>query len=115
MMVLAAVGLVAGLFGAMFGVGGGIVMVPLLIAFLGYDAKIATATSLAAIIFTAVWGTAAHGLLGNVDWAKALLVGIPAMLGVTLGIWVKGRVTSTNLTYAFAAFLVLVAVRLVME
>lgn len=112
---LALVGLVAGLFSATFGVGGGIIMVPLLIVLLRYDAKVATATSLAAIIFTAIWGTAAHGALGNVDWATAALVGVPAMLGVTLGIAVKKRVSSAQLTYAFAAVLVLVAVRMVLE
>jgi uncharacterized membrane protein YfcA len=110
---LAVVGLIAGLFSALFGVGGGIVMVPLLIALLGYDAKVATATSLAAVIFTAVWGTAAHGALGNVDWATAALVGIPATLGVTVGIAVKKRISSKNLTYAFAALMVATAVRLV--
>lgn len=110
---LAVVGLIAGLFSALFGVGGGIVMVPLLIALLGYDAKVATATSLAAVIFTAVWGTAAHGVLGNVDWATAALVGIPATLGVTVGIAAKKRISSKNLTYAFAALMVATAVRLV--
>lgn len=109
---LVLVGLVAGLFAAMFGVGGGIVMVPLLIALLRYDAKVATATSLAAIIFTATWGTATHGALGNVDWATAALVGVPAMLGVTLGIGLKARVSSAQLTYAFAVVMVLVAARM---
>lgn len=112
---LAVVGLVAGLFSALFGVGGGIVMVPLLIALLRYDAKVATATSLAAVIFTAIWGTATHGLLGNVDWATAALVGVPAMVGVTAGIGLKARVSSAQLTYAFAVVLVLVAVWLVLE
>jgi len=109
---LAAIGLVAGLFAALFGVGGGIIIVPLLIALLAYDAKVATATSLAAIIFTATVGTAAHGALGNVDWGTALLIGIPAMLGVNLGIAVKARVSSRALTYAFAILLVAVAVQL---
>jgi uncharacterized membrane protein YfcA len=87
-------------------------MVPLLIALLAYDAKIATATSLAAILFTATVGAATHGALGNVDWPTALLVGIPAMAGVTLGIAIKARVSSRALTYAFAALLVAVAVQL---
>jgi uncharacterized membrane protein YfcA len=109
---LAAIGLVAGLFSALFGVGGGVVMVPLLIMLLAYDAKIATATSLAAIVFTATVGTATHGALGNVDWATALLIGIPAMAGVTIGLAIKTRVSSRALTYAFAVLLVAVAVRL---
>jgi uncharacterized membrane protein YfcA len=106
------IGLAAGLFGALFGVGGGIIMVPLLIGLLAYDAKVATATSLAAIIFTATFGTAAHGVLGNVDWTTALLIGIPAMVGINLGLAIKDRVSSRALTYAFAALMVAAAVRL---
>ncbi len=87
-------------------------MVPLLIALLGYDARVATATSLAAIIFTATAGTITHGALGNVQWGTALLVGLPAMAGVTLGIAVKDRISSRALTYSFAVLLVVVAVRI---
>jgi len=93
-------------------VGGGVIMVPLLVVLAGYDAKVATATSLAAIIFIASVGTAAHGLLGNVDWEKAVLIGVPAMAGVTAGIALKDRISSRVLTYLFAAVLVAVAVRL---
>jgi uncharacterized protein len=93
-------------------VGGGIIMVPLLIWLLAYDAKVATATSLAAIIFTATFGAATHGALGNVDWSTALLIGIPAMVGVNLGLLIKARVSSRSLTYAFALLLIGVAVYL---
>ncbi len=104
-------GLAAGLFSALFGVGGGLVVVPLLIGLLAYDAKVATATSLAAIIFTATFGTAAHGALGNVDWTMALLIGLPAMAGVQLGLVLKDRISSTTLTYAFSVLLLAAAVR----
>jgi uncharacterized membrane protein YfcA len=110
---LAVIGLAAGLFSALFGVGGGIVVVPLLISLLAYDAKIATATSLAGIIFTSAFSTAAHGALGNVQWAKAVLIGVPAMGGLLLGLWLKDRLSSRTLTYAFAALLVAVAIDLV--
>jgi len=85
-------------------------MVPLLIALLAYDARMATATSLAAIIFTATFATIAHGALGNVDWGTALLVGIPAIVGVSLGLAIKRRMSSRALTYAFAVLLVAVAI-----
>lgn len=85
-------------------------MVPLLIALLAYDARMATATSLAAIIFTATFGTIAHGALGNVEWDTALLVGIPAIFGVAIGLAIKRRMSSRMLTYAFAAVLVAVAI-----
>jgi uncharacterized protein len=110
---LAAVGLTAGLFATIFGVGGGIIMVPLLTLLLGYDAKIATATSLAAIIVTASVGVITHGALGNVEWGYALLVGVPAVGGVLIGLWIKARITTRSLTIAFAALLIGVAIWLV--
>lgn len=88
---------------------------PLLIALLAFDAKIATATSLAAIIVMAAVGVAAHGALGNVDVARAVMIGLPAILGVQIGLWVKERISSRLLTLAFAALLVAVAVRLVVS
>lgn len=100
------------MFASLFGVGGGIVMVPLLIGLLAYDAKAATATSLAAIIFTATVGAATHGALGNVHWDTAALVGVPAMAGLLGGLALKERLSSRALTYAFAALLLVVAVRL---
>ena len=90
-------------------------MVPLLIALLAYDARAATATSLAAIIFTALAGAAAHGVLGNVHWGTAALVGVPAMAGVALGVAAKERVSSLALTYGFAALMVVVAVRMLLS
>lgn len=112
---LVAIGLAAGLFASLFGVGGGIVMVPLLIGLLAYDPRAATATSLAAIIFTATVGAATHGALGNVHWGTAALVGIPAMAGVTIGLAIKERISARALTYAFAALLLAVAVRLALS
>lgn len=109
-----AIGLASGLMASLFGVGGGVVMVPLLIGLLAYDARVATATSLAAIIFTALAGAAAHGALGNVHWGTAVLVGVPAMAGVALGVAAKDRVSSTSLTYGFAALMVAVAVRMLL-
>ena len=64
---LVAIGLVAGLFSALFGVGGGIVIVPLLILVLGFDGKVATGTSLAAIGITALAGTILYAFEGHVD------------------------------------------------
>lgn len=112
---LAVIGAAAGLFSALFGVGGGVVAVPLLIALLGHDARSATATSLAAIVLTALWGTLTHGVLGNVEWGAAVLVGLPAMAGVTLGVALKRRIPVAVLTRAFAVLLVAAAVLLVIE
>jgi uncharacterized membrane protein YfcA len=107
---LVLIGLTAGLFATLFGVGGGIVMVPMLVLLLGFDSKVATATSLAAIIVTASVGVLSHGLLGNVAWGYAVLIGLPAVAGLLAGLWIKDRISSRALTFAFAALLIVVAI-----
>jgi uncharacterized protein len=109
---LPAIGLVAGFFSALFGVGGGIVVVPLLVLLLGYSTHWATGTSLAAIGLTSIFGMAAYGVLGEVSWSDAALVGLPAMLGTLLGTWAQQRIPIRTLTLLFSALLAGVAVRL---
>ena len=110
--VLVAIGLVAGLFSGLFGVGGGIVVVPLLIAFCAYPPRQAMATSLGAILFTAIAAAASHAQAGNVDAEYGALIGLPAVVGAVAGAWLQQRLTQRALTLAFSAFLVAVAVRL---
>lgn len=107
---LVAIGLVAGLFSALFGVGGGIVIVPLLILAAGFDGKVATGTSLAAIGITALAGTILYAFEGHVDIAHAALVGIPAAAGAVGGAFVQQRVSARSLALAFAALLACIAV-----
>ncbi len=110
---LLVVGAAGGAFSALFGVGGGVVMVPLLILLCGYGSRAATATSLAAIAVIALMGVGTHGVLGNVDWLAALLVGIPALLGVTIGVRVRTRISAVAISRALAVLLVAAAVLLV--
>ena len=109
---LPAIGLVAGFFSALFGVGGGTVVVPLLILVLGYSTRWATGTSLAAIGLTALFGMAVYGALGEVSWPDAAVVGFPAVLGVLLGTWAQQRVPTRVLTLLLSVVLFAVAVRL---
>ncbi|HEY7003138.1 MAG TPA: sulfite exporter TauE/SafE family protein [Gaiellaceae bacterium] len=109
---LPAIGLVAGFFSALFGVGGGVVVVPLLVLLLGYSTRWATGTSLAAIGFTSLFGMAAYGALGEVSWSDAALVGFPAMAGVLLGTWAQQRIPVRTLTFLFSLLLAGVGVRL---
>ena len=108
-------GLVVGLFSALFGVGGGIILVPLLILAAGFDGKLASGTSLAAIGVTAAFGALAFGVLGDVEWPAAVKVGLPAMAGTLAGIWLQQRVSSRLLVLLFAGFLVVIAIRLLLE
>jgi uncharacterized protein len=110
---LVLIGLVAGVFSAVFGVGGGIVVVPLLMALVGLPSHAATATSLGAILVTATAGVALYALRGEVRPGYAALVGIPAVAGSLLGTHVQQRLSGRTLTLAFAALLVGIAVWLI--
>jgi uncharacterized membrane protein YfcA len=111
---LVGIGVAAGVFSALFGVGGGIIIVPLLVLLAGYGTREATGTSLAVIGVTAVFGVLVFGVLGKVEWNDAALVGLPAMAGALAGTWLQQRVSSRLLTLLFAVFLVAIAVRLVL-
>lgn len=107
---LIGIGLVAGLFSALFGVGGGIVIVPLLILLAGFEGRAATGTSLAAIGITALAGTILYAFEGHVHVAYAALVGLPAAAGAVAGTAVQQRVSGRSLTLAFAALLATIAI-----
>jgi hypothetical protein len=109
---LVAIGLVAGFFGALFGVGGGIVIVPLLVLLLAFDQRRASATSLAAILVSSVAGAITYGFHGDVKVGAAALVGIPAMFGVLLGTSLQQKIPVQRLSYGFAVLLAAVGVRL---
>ena len=109
---LLALGLAVGVFSALFGVGGGIIAVPLLILVAGFRERQAMATSLAAIGVTALAGTIAYGALGHLDFARGALVGLPAAAGAVAGTALQQRVKGAALSYAFAALLVGIAVAL---
>ena len=109
---LAAIGTAAGLFSGLFGVGGGVIVVPLLVLWLGYGEREATGTSLGAIAIVAAAAAATQGLYGNVQVSAGLLIGIPAVAGVLVGTWLQQRVPVRALSLAFAGLLVLVAAEL---
>jgi uncharacterized protein len=112
---LMAIGTAAGLFSGLFGVGGGSVIVPLLMLWLGYDERAATGTSLAAIVFIAGFAAATQGLYGNVHVLDAVLVGVPAVGGVLLGTWLQQRVRTNTISLLFAVVLVASAVELALR
>jgi uncharacterized membrane protein YfcA len=111
---LVLIGAVAGLFSTVFGVGGGIVIVPLLVLLLGFSGRVASGTSLAAIGITALAGTILYAFEGHVDVAHAALVGLPAAAGAVAGTAVQQRVSGRALAFAFAGLLVVLAVWLLL-
>jgi uncharacterized protein len=110
--VLLAIGTGGGLFSGLFGVGGGVVIVPLLVLWLGYGEREATGTSLGAIAMVAGVAAAVQGLYGNVQVSEGLLIGIPAVGGVLLGTWLQQKVPVRALSLVLAVVLAGVAVDL---
>ncbi len=104
------------MFSGLFGVGGGTVIVPLLIFWLGYGERLATGTSLAAIVLIGLLGALAQGgIYGNVHISTGLLLSIPAIGGVVLGTAIQQRISQRAVSLLFAGLLVAVAIELVVR
>lgn len=113
---LALIGTLAGIFSGLFGVGGGTVIVPLLILWFGYGERLATGTSLAAIILIGLLGAIAQGgIYGNVHVATGLWLSIPAVFGVLAGTAIQQRISQRAVSLLFAILLVAVAIELIVR
>jgi uncharacterized membrane protein YfcA len=111
---LAVVGIAAGAFSGLFGVGGGTVIVPLLIVWLAYGEREATGTSMAAILVIAAFAVAIQAAgYGNVDPVKAAIVGVPAIAGAVAGTALQQRLPERWISLMFAVLLAGIAVELV--
>jgi hypothetical protein len=111
---LAAIGTAAGIFSGLFGVGGGTVIVPLLIFWFGYGERLATGTSLGAIVLIGLLGTVVQGgIYGNVHVATGLALTVPAIVGVVLGTTIQQRIPQRVVSLLFAALLVAIAIELI--
>ena len=105
-------GFLAGLAGGLFGVGGGIMLVPMLTAYFALTQHQAHGTSLGAIGATAVAGLVVYGLAGNVAWLPAGLLALASVPAANLGARLAARTSRERLTLWFAVFIVAVAVRI---
>ena len=110
--VAALAGFGAGLAGGLFGVGGGIVMVPVLTAFFGLTQHQAHGTSLAAVAATALAGIVVYGLAGHVAWLPAALMAVSGAWTARIGARLAHRTAHERLTLAFAVFILAVGVRI---
>ncbi len=113
---LAAIGTAAGAFSGLFGVGGGTIIVPLLILWFGYGERLATGTSLAAIVLIGLLGTIAEGgIYGNVHVVSGLLLAIPAVGGVVMGTTIQQRIPQRTVSLLFAVLLIAIAIELILS
>ena len=108
-----AIGVVSGLFAAMFGIGGGVVIVPLLILITKMPVRMAAATSLATLLLTSLMGVIRYSGSGHIDWVAALVIGTPAVVGVLIGIRFQKRLPAEWLILGFGLFVVAIGLKLV--
>jgi uncharacterized membrane protein YfcA len=111
---LAAIGTAAGAFSGLFGVGGGTIIVPLLIVWIGFGEREATGTSMAAIIVIAGFAVILQAAYGNVEPGLAALVGIPAIGGALAGTALQQRLPERAISLLFAVLLAVIAVELIL-
>jgi uncharacterized protein len=109
---LLAIGLGGGLLSGLLGVGGGIVMVPLLVLWAGFAQRDAHATSLGAIIPISIAGIATYGVAGEVRYGTALALAAGSVVGAPIGARLLSRMDERMLKIVFGVFLIGVSVLL---
>lgn len=108
---LLGVGIGAGFLSGLFGIGGGIIIVPLLVL-IGYDIKKSSAISLGAVLIISLTGVVSYAGFGQVDWLLAALLAVGSVVGAQLGSRVLGRLPARTIQLFFSVFLLLVAISL---
>jgi uncharacterized protein len=106
-----ALGFAAGIVAGLFGVGGGILFVPTLLA-LGLSQIEAEATSLLAILPTVAAGAWRQAAYGNVRWRSAAVVGVASVPGVAVGVWIADSLPDDTLRRLFALLVLGVAAQI---
>lgn len=106
------VGLAAGMLSGLFGIGGGTIIVPALVLWLGMPQKLAAGTSVAAILPTAIVGASTYAIQGNVDWIAAACLAVGIVVGAQFGSHLLAKAPVSALQWGFMGFLVVVIVSL---
>lgn len=97
-----------GFISSIFGIGGGIVHVPMMVFILGFPPQIAVATSTFVLFVSAVMGVSSHALLGHIIWGPALMIGVGCVVGAQIGARIakKSRPRILVLLLSFLVFLI---------
>ena len=103
-------GVLVGVASGLFGIGGGIIIVPALVYLVHWNHRLAAGTSLLALLLPAVSGVATYALAGDVDVLLAVILAFGSVLGAPLGSWLLAKLPKRALQWSFIAFLVVVIV-----
>ncbi|MBN1688984.1 MAG: sulfite exporter TauE/SafE family protein [Candidatus Omnitrophica bacterium] len=109
---LAAVGMLGGVVSGTFGVGGGVVFIPLLVLFRYLGPHQAIATSLAVIVPTTIVALSRHSLAGMTDWKTAGILAVFAIVGAWIGAGISLELSGVLLRRLFAVCLLILSFRM---
>ena len=112
---VALIGVIAGFMSGYVGVGGGFIMVPLFVSMLGIPMRLASGTSLTAVCILAIPGVIEQAVLGNIDYMVGVAMMVGSIPGAVVGANLVKRVPERALRFTFAAFLLLMAVLLIVN
>src|SRR5699024_1383090 len=101
-----------GLSSGLFGVGGGIIIVPALIYLFKFDTRIAAGSSLLAVILPSIVGVISYAIDGNLSLLLAILLAAGSMIGAPIGSWLLSILSKRTVQLGFIVFLILVIVSL---
>jgi len=104
------IGIIAGLIAGVVGVGGGFIIVPFCVAYMGYSLKRAAGTSLVAISLIAIPGIITHAALGHIEWLYGVALMIGTIPGAQLGSWLIARLPERPMRFAFAGLLACIGI-----
>lgn len=105
-----AIGLGAGVMSGYVGVGGGFIMVPLMLSLIHIPMKLASGTSLIAILILAIPGTVENGFAGNIDFLTGISVAVGSIPGAVAGSFLVRKVPERALRFIFGGFLIVAAI-----
>ncbi|MBA3020421.1 sulfite exporter TauE/SafE family protein [Propionicimonas sp.] len=111
---LIGIGLASGFFAGLFGIGGGILIVPALVVLLKLDHRKAVGTSLLAILPAATISAAAYWVSGSVDLVPSALLAVGAVVGAQFGAWLLTRISRKAAQWVFVVFLAVMVVQLLL-
>lgn len=109
------IGFAAGILGGLIGLGGGIIMVPLMVECMKIDQCRAHGTSLAVLVFTGISGALTYGFHGQTDWTAAVALTLPALFTTAAGARLANRLPAWKLKKIFGAFLIFCSVLLLLK
>lgn len=108
-------GFIAGIISGLLGIGGGIILVPLMVTYLGVSQHMAHGTSLAVIVPTALTGSIIYGFNDNIDLMLALNLVVGSVIGASLSAkWMK-KISAKKLQQFFGIFLVIIGIRMILS